>query len=82
MPQFLCGFLRTLKEIMSVVQCLAHHEPLLLYNKCYFADCLHLSENRCLVKEKVHNGEISNLAYECYKKLSEEAIFKKERYSK
>ena len=53
-----------------------------LYNKCYFADCLHLSENRCLVKEKVHNGEISNLAYECYKKLSEEAIFKKERYSK
>ena len=32
------------------------------------------------VKDK--NGEISNLAYECYKKLSEEAIFKKERYSK
>ena len=53
-----------------------------LYNKCYFADCLHLTENRCLVKEKVQSGEISNLAYECYKKLSEEAIFKKERYSK
>ena len=53
-----------------------------LYNKCYFANCLHLSENRCAIKEKVASGEISSLAYECYKKLSEEAIFKKERYAK
>ena len=53
-----------------------------LYNKCYFANCLHLSENRCVVKEKVMQGEISSLAYDCYKKLSEEAIFKKERYTK
>ena len=53
-----------------------------LYNKCYFANCLHLSENRCVVKEKVNQGEISSLAYDCYKKLSEEAIFKKERYTK
>ena len=53
-----------------------------LYNKCYFANCLHLSENRCAIKEKVEQGEISSLAYECYKKLSEEAIFKKERYTK
>ena len=53
-----------------------------LYNKCYFANCLHLSENRCVVKEKVMQGEISSLAYNCYKKLSEEAIFKKERYTK
>ena len=53
-----------------------------LYNKCYFANCLHLSENRCAIKEKVMQGEISSLAYECYKKLSEEAIFKKERYTK
>ena len=53
-----------------------------LYNKCYFANCLHLSENRCAIKEKVETGEISSLAYECYKKLSEEAIFKKERYAK
>ena len=53
-----------------------------LYNKCYFANCLHLSENRCVVKEKVLSGEISNLVYECYKKLSEEAIFRKERYTK
>ena len=53
-----------------------------LYNKCYFANCLHLSENRCAIKERVNSGEISNLVYECYKKLSEEAIFRKERYTK
>ena len=53
-----------------------------LYNKCYFANCLHLSENRCAIKERVASGEISSLVYECYKKLSEEAIFKKERYAK
>lgn len=53
-----------------------------LYNKCYFANCLHLSENRCVVKESVNKKEISSLAYECYKKLSEEAIFRKERYQK
>ena len=53
-----------------------------LYNKCYFANCLHLSENRCVVKESINKGEISSLAYECYKKLSEEAIFRKERYQK
>ena len=53
-----------------------------VYNKCYFANCLHLSENRCVVKEKVNAGEISSLAYDCYKKLSEEAIFRKERYQK
>lgn len=53
-----------------------------LYNKCYFANCLHLSENKCVVKEKVNAGEISSLAYDCYKKLSEEAIFRKERYQK
>ena len=40
-----------------------------LYNKCYFANCLHLSENRCVVKEKVNQKEISSLAYYCYKKL-------------
>lgn len=53
-----------------------------LYNKCYFANCLHLSENKCAIKEKVNTGEIPNLAYEIYKQLSNEAIFKKERYTK
>ena len=52
-----------------------------LYNKCYYTNCLHISENRCAVKEMVENGSISKKAYECYLKLSEEAIFKKERYN-
>ena len=53
-----------------------------LYNKCYYTDCLHVSENRCAVKEMIENGSISKKAYECYLKLLDEAIFKKERYSK
>ena len=53
-----------------------------LYNKCYFTDCLHVSENRCAVKEQIEQGTISKKAYECYLKLLDEAIFKKERYSK
>ena len=53
-----------------------------LYNKCYYTDCLHVSENRCAVKEQIEEGKISKKAYECYLKLLDEAIFKKERYSK
>ena len=53
-----------------------------LYNKCYYTDCLHLSESKCAVKEAINEGQISSKAYECYQKLSEESIFKKERYYK
>lgn len=53
-----------------------------LYNKCYYTDCLHVSESKCAVKEKIQEGMISKKAYECYLKLLDEAIFKKERYSK
>ena len=53
-----------------------------LYNKCYYTDCLHLSESKCAVKEAINEGKISQKAYECYQKLSEESIFKKERYYK
>ena len=53
-----------------------------LYNKCYYTDCLHVSESRCAVKEQIEEGKISKKAYECYLKLLDEAIFKKERYSK
>ena len=53
-----------------------------LYNKCYFTDCLHLSEGKCAVKDAINEGKISQKAYECYQKLSEESIFKKERYYK
>ena len=53
-----------------------------LYNKCYFTNCLHLSENKCAVKDAINEGRISKKAYECYQKLLDDAIFKKERYNK
>ena len=53
-----------------------------LYNKCYFTDFLHISESKCAVKEEISKGNISLKAYECYQKLLDEAIFKKERYNK
>ena len=53
-----------------------------LYNKCYYSNCLHVSENKCAVKEHIMEGKISKKAYDCYLKLLDEAIFKKERYSK
>ena len=53
-----------------------------LYNKCYFTNCLHISENRCAVKDAINEGKISKKAYECYQKLLDEAIFKKERFNK
>ena len=53
-----------------------------LYNKCYYSNCLHVSENKCAVKEQIMEDKISKKAYDCYLKLLDEAIFKKERYSK
>ena len=53
-----------------------------LYNKCYFTNCLHVSENKCAVKDAIEAGEISAKAYECYLKLLDEAHYKKERYNK
>ena len=53
-----------------------------LYYKCYYTDCLHVSENKCAVKEIIAEGKISQKVYDCYLKLLDEAIFKKERFSK
>ena len=53
-----------------------------LYNKCYYTNCLHMSESRCAVKDAINEGKISKKAYECYQKLLDEAIFKKERFAK
>ena len=51
-----------------------------LTNECYFSNCLHLSENKCRVKEEINNGNIPQIAYECYQKLSSEAIYKARRF--
>ena len=53
-----------------------------LYNKCYYTNCLHISESKCAVKAAIDEGKISKKAYECYQKLLDEAIFKKERFNK
>ena len=53
-----------------------------LYNKCYYTDCLHISEPKCAVKEAINEEKISPKAYECYQKLLDDAIFKKERYNR
>ena len=50
------------------------------YTNCYFSNCLHISETKCAVKEAMEQGKISPIAYECYKKLSEETIYKSRRY--
>ena len=52
------------------------------YTECYFSNCLHISENRCAIKEMVNSGKIPLVAYQSYLKLSEEAIYKKERFNR
>ncbi len=50
------------------------------FTECYFSNCLHISEKKCKVKEAIESGEIPSIAYECYLKLSNEAIYKSKRY--
>lgn len=52
------------------------------FTNCYFSNCLHISENRCAIKEKLAKGEIPQIAYDTYIKLSSEAIFRSERFNK
>ena len=50
------------------------------YTECYFSNCLHISEKKCKVKEAVESGDIPNIAYENYLKLSNDAIYKSKRF--
>lgn len=52
------------------------------YTECYFSNCLHLTENRCAVKELIEQGKYPQIAYECYKKLSEQSIYETKRYER
>jgi ribosome biogenesis GTPase len=47
---------------------------------CKFTNCLHLSESTCCIKDKVKNGEISQENYQNYVDMSQELIFRKDRY--
>lgn len=53
-----------------------------LFTDCYFSNCLHISENRCAVKQKVEDGSYPEIAYHNYLKLSEESIFKSRRFER
>ena len=48
--------------------------------KCYYSNCLHISEKNCEIKAALASGEIPQEAYDCYLKLSNDAIFKAKRY--
>ena len=50
------------------------------YTECYFSNCLHISEKKCKIKEAIELGEIPEIAYDCYLKLSNDAIYKNKRY--
>lgn len=50
--------------------------------KCYFADCLHISEHKCEVKKDLENGLIPKIAYDTYLKLSNDALSFIRRYQK
>ena len=51
-----------------------------LYKECKFANCLHINERDCAVKEEVAKGIISKELYDNYLKISNELIFRKDRY--
>ena len=53
-----------------------------IYTNCYFSDCLHISENKCAVKELIESGKYPKIAYDCYLKLSEQSVFKSKRYQR
>ena len=53
-----------------------------IYTNCYFSDCLHITENKCAVKELVESGKYPKIAYENYLKLSEQSLFKSKRYQR
>lgn len=43
-------------------------------DKCYFSDCLHVSEKDCVIKKMVEEGNIPSIAYLSYIKLLQEGI--------
>ena len=48
--------------------------------KCYYSNCLHVSEKNCAIKEELNQKIIPMRAYDIYLKMLEELPFKKEKY--
>ena len=53
-----------------------------VYTNCYYSNCLHISENKCAVKELFNENKYPQIAYDCYLKLSEQSIFRSKRYER
>ncbi len=53
-----------------------------LFTNCYYSNCLHISENKCAVKDLLNEGKYPQIAYDCYLKLSEQSIYKTKRYER
>lgn len=49
---------------------------------CKFRGCLHMNEPKCMVKERVENGEIAQHRYDNYLLFMQEIIDRKPRYEK
>ena len=52
------------------------------FTECYYSNCLHITENKCAIKDALNRGEIPQIAYDSYLKLSSTALSKNERYRK
>ncbi len=52
------------------------------YTNCYYSNCLHISEPKCVIKDLLSSGKYPKIAYDCYLKLSEESIYKNKRYER
>ena len=52
------------------------------YTNCYYSNCLHISEPKCVIKDLLNSGKYPKIAYDCYLKLSEESIYKNKRYER
>ena len=53
-----------------------------IFTNCYYSNCLHISENKCAVKQMIERDEYPKIAYDCYLKLSEQSIFKSRRFDR
>lgn len=50
--------------------------------ECYFNDCVHLNESNCAVKKALETKDLLPIVYDCYVKLCNESIYRKERFKK
>ncbi len=58
-------------EPVEIRELLPEFRP--LNHKCRYADCMHINEQECAVKEELAAGRISKSRYESYKMMTEEA---------